>query len=164
MKKQKTAIIGIGNKLMGDEGIGVHAIEHLRNSPSPPPLSHQGRGNNVKVDLVDGGTGGIALLHILEKYEHAIIIDAADFGGEKGEICHFDIDSKQIILKPDSDQISLHSMSLAGIIKLANQLDIKLPKITIIAVQPEKIAPQMELSSSCKSSIMGIEKMIKEII
>ncbi len=164
MKNCKSAIIGVGNKLMGDEGVGIHAIEYLRNSPSPLPLSHQGRGNKVKIDLADGGTGGIALLHIFEKYDRVIIIDAADFGGKPGEVRSFDIDSKQIIIKPDSNQVSLHSVSLAGIIKLAKKLDLKLPKIAIIAVQPEKIAPQMELSSECKSSIMIVEKILKEII
>ena len=154
----KIAIIGVGNKLMGDEGIGVHAIEYFRNTPSPLPLSHKGRGNKVKVDLVDGGTIGIALLHLFEKYERVILIDAADFGGRPGDIKIFELDN--INLPPDTEQISLHGTSLADVLALALKLGNKLPKITIIAVQPEKITHSMELSDKCKKAIPKIAKAI----
>jgi len=146
-----SAIIGFGNLLMGDEGVGVRTIEHLRNSDAKP-----------NADLLDGGTGGMTLLHILDKYRHIIIIDAADFGGRPGEARIFALED--VSIAPDTAMVSLHGASLAGIIELARRLDTALPKITIIAVQPEKIAPGMRLSETCKTAINEISKLLNRVL
>ncbi len=177
----RTAIIGVGNKLMGDEGVGVHAVEYLRSlSPSPLPLPHEGGGNKEEIDLLDAGTGGMALFHLLEKYERVIIIDAADFGGRPGEIKRFVIEqcvaqdfspanigrpkglryAHKATLTPDSAQVSLHGTSLAGILQLAEKLGTKMPEITVIAVQPEYIGCKLELSPAVKKSLDKITEMV----
>ncbi|HMT73838.1 MAG TPA: hydrogenase maturation protease [Chitinophagaceae bacterium] len=58
-------IMGIGNYLMGDEGVGVHAAERMQQTTLPPG-----------VDVVDGGTGGFHLLSYFEKYPRVILVDA----------------------------------------------------------------------------------------
>ena len=58
-------LLGIGNILMGDEGVGIHAIERAESSISP----------NGWIPL-DGGTGGFHLLEYFEKYRHVVMIDA----------------------------------------------------------------------------------------
>jgi hydrogenase maturation protease len=154
------AIIGFGNVLMGDEGVGVRAIENLRESKRLG--SGLRRNDGINADLLDGGTSGMILLHILEKYEHIIVIDAANFGGRPGEVRMFDMQT--ITLTPDTAQVSLHGASLAGVIELAKKLSVKLPKITIIAVQPETIAPGMSLSNVCQSAIADIIKKCRRAI
>ena len=155
----KVAIIGIGNKLMGDEGVGIHAVEYLRVlSPFYSPLTKEG---NNKADLLDGGTGGMALLHVLEEYDHAIIIDAVDFGGRSGDVRAFVITSGDIQLASDSTQISLHETGFAGILELAKKIGTKLPKITIIAVQPETILPSLNLSEACKKAVLSIPTFLQ---
>ncbi|PIR17747.1 MAG: hypothetical protein COV46_02905 [Deltaproteobacteria bacterium CG11_big_fil_rev_8_21_14_0_20_49_13] len=170
----KRAIIGVGNRLMGDEGVGIHAIEYLRKatkniirrdlSPSKsakkgiikkyPPL-----GVRPFFDILDGGTGGITLLHMFESYDRVILIDAANFGATPGTLKTFDL--KEINFSPDSAQVSLHGTSLAGILELAKKLGTKLPRITIIAVQPKKICPSMELSVECKNAIPKIAEIVR---
>jgi hydrogenase maturation protease len=62
----KTLVLGLGNVLMGDEGVGVHAVRALEARPLPDT-----------VECLDGGTGGFILLEPLEKADRIILIDAA---------------------------------------------------------------------------------------
>jgi len=71
----KVLILGIGNLLMGDEGIGVHTIRYLEKNL---------QGNQA--ELVDGGTGGFHLLEYFQKYSKIIMIDATIDGQPPGTI------------------------------------------------------------------------------
>lgn len=65
LEKKEILILGIGNYLMGDEGIGVHVAEALLKRPLP-----------AHVDVLDGGTGGFHLLEYFELYKTVILVDA----------------------------------------------------------------------------------------
>jgi hypothetical protein len=71
----KTLILGVGNVLMGDEGIGVLALKHL-----------EAAGFGTRADLVDGGTGGFHLLGYFLDYDRLIFIDAASDGQPPGTV------------------------------------------------------------------------------
>lgn len=68
-------VLGVGNLLLGDEGIGVAAIRHLEQS-----------GLAGRADLVDGGTGGFHLLSLFRDYAHIILIDATMDGKPPGTV------------------------------------------------------------------------------
>ncbi|HSK14457.1 MAG TPA: hydrogenase maturation protease [Phnomibacter sp.] len=72
---EKILVLGLGNYLMGDEGIGVHLIERLASRVLPR-----------EVTLLDGGTGGFHLLEYLEKYPTVIMVDAALDDHEPGTV------------------------------------------------------------------------------
>ncbi len=144
-------IIGIGNKLMGDEGVGIHAIEFLRRFKWK---------ENVK--LADAGTIGIGLLHLFEDCDHAIIIDATDFGGKPGDVKQFNLED--IKLHEDSAQVSLHGTSLAGVLKLAETLGQKTPKITIFAIQPKTIQTSLGLSDECSKVLQKIPTLLSSLL
>ncbi|MFP3946925.1 MAG: hydrogenase maturation protease, partial [Archaeoglobaceae archaeon] len=74
----KIAVIGIGNILLGDEGVGVRIVEELRKSDLP---------ENVEVH--DGATSGIALLNFLVDKDKVIIVDAVKGGEEPGTVYQF---------------------------------------------------------------------------
>lgn len=71
----KTLILGLGNVLMGDEGIGVHVVRALEKRPLPPG-----------VECLDGGTGGFVLLEPLQSAGRTILIDAAADGNPPGTV------------------------------------------------------------------------------
>jgi hydrogenase maturation protease len=71
----KTLILGLGNVLMGDEGIGVYAVRALSTESLPE-----------NVECLDGGTGGFTLLEPLENADRIIIIDAANDGNPIGTV------------------------------------------------------------------------------
>jgi hydrogenase maturation protease len=74
-ENQKTLVLGVGNLLMGDEGVGVAAIRHL-----------EARGFAELAELVDGGTSGFHLLGLFRHQQHLILIDAATDGKALGTV------------------------------------------------------------------------------
>ncbi|MDR1499810.1 MAG: hydrogenase maturation protease [Tannerellaceae bacterium] len=73
----KTLILGVGNVLLGDEGVGIHVVRALATEVLP-----------AGVDILDGGTGGLHLLSWTEGYERIIMIDATLDGNPPGTITH----------------------------------------------------------------------------
>lgn len=72
---EKTLVLGLGNVIMGDEGVGVHVVRALETLPLP-----------ANVECLDGGTGGFILLEPLQSAEHIILIDATDDGNPQGTV------------------------------------------------------------------------------
>ncbi|MEZ5419861.1 MAG: hydrogenase maturation protease [Vicinamibacterales bacterium] len=124
-------VLGIGNILMGDEGVGVHAIEYLQGDTWPPD-----------VQLVDGGTGGFHLLDYLSSNEPLVMIDATLDGKPPGTVS---------VLRPRyaSDfprALSAHDIGLRDLVEAA-QLTGALPDVHLITVSIDEIRP-MHLSLS----------------
>ncbi len=74
-KSNRTLILGIGNILMGDEGIGVHVIRHLETLEIPED-----------VDCLDGGTGSLVLLDPMQRARRVVLIDATIDGAPIGTV------------------------------------------------------------------------------
>ena len=72
---KKTLVLGLGNIIMGDEGVGVHVVRALEKHHLP-----------ANVDTLDGGTGGFILLEPLQNAGHIILIDATDDGNPPGTV------------------------------------------------------------------------------
>jgi hydrogenase maturation protease len=72
---QKTLVLGLGNVIMGDEGVGVHVVRALEKLQLPP-----------EVECLDGGTGGFILLEPLQNADRVILIDAAADGNPIGTV------------------------------------------------------------------------------
>jgi hydrogenase maturation protease len=75
LQAKKTLVLGLGNVIMGDEGIGVHVVRALEKHPLP-----------ANVECLDGGTGGFILLEPLQNAGHIILIDATDDGNPPGTV------------------------------------------------------------------------------
>lgn len=74
-KQNKTLVLGLGNVLMGDEGVGVHVVREVEKHPLP-----------ANVECLDGGTGGFTLLEPLQSASRIILIDAAADGNPPGTV------------------------------------------------------------------------------
>jgi hydrogenase maturation protease len=74
-KQEKTLVLGLGNVIMGDEGVGVHVVRSLEQHPLP-----------ANVECLDGGTGGFTLLEPLQSAGRIILIDAASDGNPIGTV------------------------------------------------------------------------------
>jgi hydrogenase maturation protease len=106
------------------------------------------RGLPEGVVALDGGTGGLDLLNVLEGWERVVIIDAADLGQQPGQFMCFT--PEEVRLVQSKDALSLHHAGLAEALALAEALGQPLPEITIFGVQPattewgEGLSPVME--------------------
>lgn len=75
-EKSRIVVVGIGNLIRSDDGLGVHALERLRHDPRLPG----------RVTLIDGGTYGLELLAYISDSTHLLLIDAIDLGERPGTI------------------------------------------------------------------------------
>jgi len=135
----KTLILGIGNILLGDEGIGVHTITALEDKTLPK-----------NVDILDGGTGGFHLMSYFREYPHIIMIDATMDERPPGTVS---------VLKPRFSKdfpksLSAHDIGLKDMIDSVALLD-KLPEIDLITVSIELLTEglSLDLTPPVKDSI-----------
>lgn len=121
----RVVILGIGNALLSDDGIGVHAVRHLRKSaPSD-------------VDLVDGGTAGFELLAAMESACALVVIDAAMLGGSPGALRLFVGQAMDRFL--GRPKRTAHEVGLRDLIDMARLEEILPTRRALIAVQPQSI-------------------------
>lgn len=142
-------ILGIGNYLMADEGVGVHMARLFETEQLPDG-----------VDGLDGGTGGFHLLEYFEQYRHVILIDATLDGLEPGTIR---------LIKPKfySDfpaAMSTHDIGLKDLVG-ALQLLNSTTEIHLFVVSIESIQVQgIELTPQIKKIIPEIRKQVLSLI
>jgi hydrogenase maturation protease len=136
-------ILGVGNLLLGDEGVGIHAVRRLGERPVPP-----------RVDRLDGGTAGVDLLGLMEGYEKVVIIDAVDAGEEPGTIFRFtpeDVASGSAGLA-----LSLHQTEVLEILKLGSYVGQDLPPVVIFGVQPAAMDWSTSLSPTVEQQMESL--------
>lgn len=131
--QQRILILGLGNLLMGDEGLGVHAVRELEKRNLP-----------AYVDVVDGGTPGLQILELMEGYDKVVIIDAVDAGMEPGTILRFG--SQDVTSEEVGAALSLHQEKVLRVLKLAEYLGRDLAPVVIYGMQPEAMGWSAELS------------------
>jgi hydrogenase maturation protease len=139
--KRSVVVLGLGNPLMADEGIGVYLVERLAESAGDYP----------DVDFLDAGTGGWAVLHHIEERRKAIFLDCAYMGQEPGSIRRF-VPEEVRSVKALAHQ-SLHEADLLRIIDVARQLGQAPDEVVIFGIQPERVEPGLGLSPSLMSRI-----------
>lgn len=144
----KFSLIGLGNILMRDEGVGVHAVEALKKGYDFPD----------QIKLLDGGTMGLDLLPYIEEMEKVLFIDALDLKKEPGTIAVLEDDEIPSILKP---ALSFHQVGLSDLLFAAKFMGMKPSKITLIGIQPEKIEMGLTLSETLNENF---ERLLKTIL
>ena len=144
MPEKSFAIIGAGNILCRDDGIGVHIVQELQKHDLPDNVS-----------LMDAGTATLDAFFEVAHTHKVIVIDAVKGGGAPGSIYRFPLDS----VSPDSrfKVTSLHQISLHESFNMARLILDRVPEVIVIGVEPERIDLGTELSPS-------IQKKYKEII
>jgi hydrogenase maturation protease len=138
-------VLGVGNILMGDEGVGVRAIERLVSCYELP----------ASVEVVDGGTSGIELLSFFENKDVVFIIDAI----QKKELSPGDVILVDLLKKPHfyRTRISPHQLGISDLLHIATIWEI-LPKyVNLIGIAPKSLEPGLDLSHEAKN---GIDKAI----
>ena len=146
----ETLIIGVGNILRQDDGIGPRIIEHLDND-----------GFEDKATLMNGGVDGLALIDYIKDYRNAVIIDAVDMGLPAGEIMVFRPDEADLNVRWDS--LSSHGYGLAEALHLCRELGVA-TNIKIVGVQPKAISFGEYLSKEVSDRIDDIIHVVKDII
>ncbi len=145
-----TLILGIGNLLRKDDGVGIHVVERLRRLDLFK--------GSEDVRLLDGGTAGLSLLSYLESIEYLIIVDALLAPGQPGEVRTI---SEEQISQTDTFGPT-HDGRLADVVKMARTLGNPM-RITVIGVIPKDVHGfGAELSSEVDAAIPRVIDAVKE--
>ena len=149
--RNQITILGIGNTLYTDEGLGVHTIEALEKQ----------YGQDVQVELIDGSTDGMSLLGPVEDTDYLIVIDAINAGKEGGTIIELhgnDIPAYYGI------KMSIHQLGFQEVL-LASKLREKYPKnIVMIGMQPTSLELAIGLSKTNEAQLPELIKRVEQQI
>jgi hydrogenase maturation protease len=133
-------VLGLGNPLMSDEGIGIYILNEFLKQKDKFPL----------VDFIDAGTAGLSVMHLLAGRKKAVFIDCAYMETLPGTIKRFtpeDVKSVKTLI-----QHSLHEADLLKIINCAKQLQQCPDDVVIFGIEPQNISPGRELSQPLRDN------------
>jgi hydrogenase maturation protease len=145
----RTLVLGIGNLLMGDEGVGVRVIETLTREAWP-----------ADVALVDGGTGGFHLLEYLRDFNPIIMIDAAMDGRPAGTVG---------LIRPKyaSDfprALTAHDIGLRDLVEAAQLTgalpDIHLITVSIVEIQSMELRLSPEVAAAIPEACAAVRRAV----
>ncbi len=145
-KSQKILVLGIGNYLMGDEGVGVHIVKKMEGMDLPEYL-----------EILDGGTGGFFLMPVFDEYKTVIMIDATIDGKPAGTLR---------IIKPRfasdyPNALSVHDVGLRDMIE-ALYIQEKKPDVHLMTVSVEGIRPMIVGLTNAVEKV--VDKAIEKVL
>lgn len=141
-------ILGVGNLLLSDEGVGVHVAHKLMEMDLP-----------AGVEVIEGGTDGFHLMNVVTEADRLIVVDAVKGGGPPGSIYRFDI--KDAPSSPDAYKTSVHQIGILEIVHLSELIG-QTPETTVIGVEPKSLEMGMALSPEVQEKIPKIIELILE--
>jgi hydrogenase maturation protease len=147
---KKTVVLGVGNVLLSDEGVGVHVANKLMEMDLPSGIQ-----------VVQGGTHGFRLIDVVTGADRLVVVDAVKRGGPPGSIYRFDIKDTPSYF--DNYRGSIHQMGIPELVRLSEFVG-EAPETTIIGVEPKSLDMGMELSSEVEAKLPRIIELILEEI
>lgn len=151
MGEKRILVLGIGNVLLHDEGVGVRVIERLQ-------ADYDFSSN---VELMDGGTLGMRLLDPIVQADHVVVVDAVRNGEAPGTLYFLDADflAKRVAFKN-----SLHQADMVDTLAYAEMLG-KRPRTVIVGVEPQNISPWgLELTEAVQARLPDMCRRVLEEI
>ncbi len=149
---RKIVVLGVGNILLKDEGVGVKVVEELKKKYTFPS----------NVQLVDGGTQGLWLLSTLQDADHLIVIDAVLGRCEPGSIYRLEKDDLPKGLRAKQ---SAHDSDLIEALNLCALLDQSPESVVVIGIEPEDISPYgLELTQKIQDRVQELmDRVLTEL-
>jgi hydrogenase maturation protease len=145
-RRPPVLVLGIGNILLSDEGVGPYVIKQLASIGLPET-----------VELVDGGTGGADLLDIVADRKKLIVVDAVDADCTPGSILKFTADD---LMQTKSSAMSLHELGLAESLAMAKQINSHPEQVIIFGIKPKTIECSMQLSEEIRNVVPQVIQLV----
>ncbi len=143
-------VLGIGNVLLGDEGVGVHAVRRLEQEAWPP-----------HVQILDGGTGGFHLLSLFQEFDRIVLVDATMDGQPPGTVR---------VIRPRfaSDYprtLSAHDIGLKDLVESAALIGLE-PEVVLVVVSVKTLPEGLhaELSQEVAGALPRVADLVREAI
>jgi len=141
-------VLGIGNPLRRDDGIGIRIIAEMRDSGKYPEIS-----------IIDGGSAPDLFSLLDPDCGKLIIVDVLRGGGQPGEIYRLKLGEENIA---DETPASLHGMGILDSLKLMKQLGRYPPAVIVIGIEPADISHGLRLSPAIEALVPGLIKAVED--
>ncbi len=146
---RRSLIVGIGNLLMGDDGIGVEIARELK------------KRKLRNVDVIEGGTLSFQILDsFLDSYDYIIIVDGVKFGKKPGRIYKLRLED---VIGRKENLVSVHDLDVFYVIKMVRTL-YEVPEIVIVGVEIKNISESIGISPELRPSIKKVIKKIRRML
>jgi hydrogenase maturation protease len=147
----ETLVIGVGNPLRGDDGVGVRVAEVLAGKDLPRD-----------VEVVDGGTQGLGIVSLMEGRRRVVLVDATDMGRAPGSFVRFTLEKVRLL--GEAEHLSIHDAGLRDSLLLAQALGTLPEEVIIFGVQPARIEWEYGLSPEVEAELPAlVEAILMEV-
>lgn len=154
----RVLVLGLGNILLKDEGVGVHVAAKLQEMALGP-----------NVEVIDGGTAGLDVLLGQRDLYKLVVIDAMKAGGKSGTIYKAELKADERnkltqIFGRQQSKISLHQVGLIEALSAAEKMGAAPERIVIIGVEPGEIDCGLELTEPVEQKVPEVVEKVLEVI
>jgi len=136
----EVTVLGVGNPIMGDDGVGLELLAAV-----------QAARPDVRIEYIDGGTGGMELLPVVQDARRLLILDAVA-GGEPGTVRTFGGDQVPRLL---AAKLSPHQVGLLDVFAAARLLGREPHDVEVVGVVPESVDLRLGLSAVVASAVVA---------
>ena len=144
----RVAVVGVGNELMSDDGVGVHLVRCLRDE-----------GHDERIELIEAGTALVAALDLVPPGCHVLVVDAATGGCEPGSIYRLGLDDVG-----SGRGISLHESSLPEAFAVAELGGGAFHRVVILGIEPGRVDVGTELSPAVARKLPALLDAVRQEI
>ncbi len=155
LAQRPALLLGLGNVLLTDDGVGVHVLHALRSDFAPA-------GESPSIRLCDGGTLGLELLTELEDVDSLIVIDATRFGASPGSVRVF-VDA-EMDKQLRGVRSSVHEVALTDLIAAAQLTERAPARRALVGIQPESLQWGTEPTSAVQAAIPRACAAVRELL
>jgi hydrogenase maturation protease len=156
MERVKTRIIGLGNSILTDDGVGIYAAREAGNRLAASSLGED-------IDIVESEVAGFALMELLAGWERVILIDSIQFDGlEPGSVVRLDPGDLHTSLRLRS----VHDINLPTVLELGRRMGLEMPReLIIFGIQAQDTLTLGEtLTSAAKRGLdKAVELVLQEV-
>ncbi len=145
--KQRVLVIGLGNVLMQDEGVGVRAVEELEARYHIP----------AQVSVLDGGTAGMELFDPIRQCDQLIVADAVNTGAPYGTLVRI---ANHEVPAFFQTKLSNHQLGLSDLLALLTLKDEKPEQVVIIGMVPHSLENKLGLTDEATSGLAAMVEML----
>jgi len=146
----KIVVLGVGNLLLRDEGVGIHFVQSLNKDDLLL------KADSYRLSIIDGGTSP-EIISLVEGAAKLIIIDAVKGGKKGGTIYRFSSDDINL----DSPvRLSLHQMGIVDSLKLLKAMGKQPKSVVIIGIEPKKLALGLKLSPEIEEKLPELKRLL----
>lgn len=146
-RRARLLVLGIGNVLMSDDGVGVYAVQELRQRPRAGAL------------ITEVGIAILDAVSLLAWADRVLVIDALRAGGAPGSI--YQAEAGDLLREPS--RLALHELDLIGALELLGP-GRRHPELSVLGVEPERLEPGLGLSPKVAAALPAVVQIVNETV